>query len=566
MNRLTRKDGITLSTQRNLINQLLVDLATPADQQTVEDKLSATFQAAPNNVVPNSDNYYSMLNQQLYRFILKHYQHNEEQICLWRFIRNLSDDQLNYQSNHDPELKMLDHLLRIYFYSEPLDDLNCIFIPICDQKLIKKYLEWIKSYFYNVNYPTSLLWLYALDSSVLDLFPDELIYLGKRVESLEDDIIIPDFDYPEAVLFKRYSSKPGHYMILQKQQANSEFQQIFTFLQKEYVDRCLSRSGKYEGDFDKNVYHQEWEKFERVLKFGVSDRSQNGCVSFSDMRSSTEFLNNYGKDIYLNKIQQPFFESTKLISRHYRGRIDKFMGDNVMCVFLNRTISAQTYQEQATATILNNLFALFRLCQVLHQLIVEQGFTSSNLGLRSGVTYGSHILRSNLGNEIVRDFTVTGRSVNLAARLEHISTQELILHNQDYFRVAVDRFPQVSQLMSLKQNYKKLNPETKRIVEKFTLYQNILSNLEKLSSVKFDIRLNQEFYDKLRQHLLAKGYSLLNKDVTNIYGYEEFQIEEFKLKFYFSYYKPKGFSGFEKMWILPLSIDVLEELDIEIIQ
>ena len=71
------------------------------------------------------------------------------------------------------------------------------------------------------------------------------------------------------------------------------------------------------------------------------------------------------------------------------------------------------------------------------------------------------------------------------------------------------------------------------------------------------------FYRKLRTHLLNRGYHLLNKDMAGIYGYEEFDIEGFTLKFYFSYYNPKGFSTFEKMWILPLEIDVLQGLNIE---
>ena len=108
---------------------------------------------------------------------------------------------------------------------------------------------------------------------------------------------------------------------------------------------------------------QEWEKFKDVLKFGVSDRAEDGCISFSDLRSSTEFLNTHGKNIYLNQIQQPFFEYTELISKKYNGRIDKFMGDNVMCVFLNGNMNDKSREEQKTEAILNNLFALFSLCK-----------------------------------------------------------------------------------------------------------------------------------------------------------------------------------------------------------
>ena len=556
---------LTLASQQLPIDNLLKSLATLTDQDAIEAKLYEDCEQLPDQIIPDSNHYYDMLNHQLYRYILKHYKHKEDNLCIWRYIKNLPLDQLDYQQRTTPVLKMLDHLIRVYFYSGPLDDLSCIFIPIDNQYLIKKYLDWIKSYFYNANYPTSLLWLYALDSSVEGLLPDEIIYLGRRQEQNAPDIILPDFSDNDTVLFKRFSDKPNHYIMLQGDSANYEFTKIFNFLQKEYKDRCLSRSIRYDDETEPN-HLEGWEKFEDVLRFGVSDKGENGCVSFSDMRASTEFLNTYGKNTYLNKIQQPFFAQTKLISRRYKGRIDKFMGDNVMCVFLSQNMPGKERADREMATILNNLFSLFSLCRILYTILTEQGFGDSNLGLRSGITYGSQILRSNLGNEIVRDFTVTGETVNLSARLEHISVQELKIHSKAYFEQSIERFPKIRDLMSLKESLKNLNPETTRIIREFTLYQNILSNLGRLEDVKFDIRFNQTFYRKLRAHLLNRGYHLLNKDVADIYGYEEFEIEGFTLKFYFSYYNPKGFSSFEKMWILPLEIELLQGLDIEKIE
>ena len=448
-----------LAAQENALIELISSLEDTKGQELIEGQLVDVFMSAPDSVRPNSNTFYSVLNCFLYQNILKHYKHQEEGICLWRYIKNLPDDQLNTcHTETNSELKMLDHLIRIYFYSDPLDDLTCLFIPVSDGTLIRKYLDWIKNYFYDVNYPTSLLWLYALDSSLASLFPDEIIYIGKRLPGGDEDIIIPDFNYQDTVLLKRYSENTGHYVKLHGENANSEFRQIFAFLGQEYKDRCLSRSGKQEENVEEFEYVQEWEKFEDVLKFGVSDRTENGCISFSDLRSSTEFLNTYGKNVYLNQIQQPFFENTELISKKYKGRIDKFMGDNVMCVFLNGNMDALTRKERETEAILNNLFALFSLCKILYTMISEQGFIASNLGLRSGVTYGKHILRSNLGNELVRDFTVTGETVNLAARLEHISIQELVIHNQMYFENSIERFPQIRELLSIDINQKKPKP------------------------------------------------------------------------------------------------------------
>jgi class 3 adenylate cyclase len=570
MGKQNNHPSLKLSSQRHNIQELMLSLETitgqaKTGQEDIEKTLYQTFEPAPENIIPNSSEYYAVLNCHLYRYILKHYKHKEDGICFWRYIKNLSEDQLNYNSESNPELQMMDSLIRIYFYSDPLDDLTCMFVPISNKTLIDKYLDWIKSYFYNVNYPTSLLWLYALDSSLASLFPDEITYLGKSIHNKADDIMVPDFDYKDTLLLKRFSDEPGHFAEMKGESANSEFRQIFTFLQHEYKDRCLSRSGKQEGD------EEEWRKYKDVLKFGVADVTENGCISFSDMRASTEFLNTYTKDVYLNEIQQPFFEETKLINEKYGGRIDKFMGDNVMCVFLNNHMNGETSEEKEKEAILNNFFALFALCKILSKLISEEdvteserkGFAKSKLGLRSGVTYGEQISRVNLGNDVLRDFTVTGGTVNLAARLEHFSIQELIIHNDAYFERVRERFPQISSLISIGENSQDLNPETDTIIKSFTLYQNILSNLDRLEKAKFDIRFNNRFYVKLRKYLEESGYKLQNPETSELYGYEEYDLEGFKFKFYFSYYNPKGFAEYKRVWILPLEPETLNNLDID---
>lgn len=554
---------LQLSSQRDVIATCIASLETVTAQEIIENILTETFESAPDNVTPDAPTYYSIVNYHLYRYTLKHYKHKEDKICFWRFIKCLSHDQLNYKYEPNAELTMLDQLIRVYYYSDPLDDLTCVFTPIDDVTLITKYLDWIRSYFYDANYPTSLLWLYALDSSLASLFPEEIIYLGKRKQGEDENIMIPDFHYRDTVLIKRFSFDLEHFSELRGEIANNEFQQIFTFLQQECRDRCLSRSGKQDEYPDKAAYKKEWEKFKDVLTFGVSDKHENGCISFSDLRRSTDFLITYGKNVFLHKIQQPFFEKTKFITKKYNGRIDKFMGDNVMCVFLNSNMRGMSYEEREEGAILNSFFALFDLTKVLYELTIEQGFEASGLGLRSGVTYGDQVLRSNLGNEIVRDFTVTGGTVNLAARLEHTSIRELAYHNKTYFERARERFSQISEITSIRGNYENLNPETKTIIQDFTLYQNICSNLEKLEKIKYDIRLNQSFYSKLRDYFKHNGYEVINPETSEMYGYEEYHIEDCTLQFYFSYYNPKGFQQYEKIWILPLEVDTLQHLDIE---
>lgn len=548
-----------LSSQREAIMDAIGRLEAQTDQPAIEGILKELFRNAPDGLLPDACNFYAVYACQLYRYLLQHYGRAQQSLCLWRFMKTISPDQLDYDPLGDSpeEMRLLDALIRLYLYSEPLDDLTCLFIPVHQRADIKRYLAWIKRYFYDANYPTSLLWLYALDSSLASLFPDEIVYLGRAAPTDRPDIRAPDFQWPNAVLIKRYSNRPGHYVMMEGKDANNEFQQIFTFLEREHRDRCLCRSGKKEDYPDEAAYRREWEKFEDVLKFGVSDRQESGCISFSDMRASTEFLNTYGKNVYLNKIQQPFFEQTKLISKRYKGRIDKFMGDNVMSVFLEDP--AREGDDAAARTVLRIFCSIFELCRILYGLIQESGLDNSRLGLRSGVTHGPQILRSNLGNEIVRDFTVTGETVNLAARLEHISIHELILHNRNYFKNAIQRFGDVCELIGIRGDSKSLNPETLEVVDAYTLYQNIHSNLETLEKARFDIRFNDEFYGILREWLMEKGFPLLNADVAQVHGYEAFDVDGISLKFYYSFYNPKGFAAYKTIWILPVETEMLEK-------
>lgn len=533
----------------------LAALHDPAESESV---IRRTFAAAPERVRARNDHFTPVLNRELFRFVQRHYRQGAERVCLWRFIKRLPEAQLDPAPEPSDDEAVLDALFRVFLYSHPLDDLTCLFIPVGEPDRIPRYMDWIRRYYYRASYPTSLLWLYALDSSLVSLFPDEMIYIGDRGTVSPERIFRPDFQGGESVLLKRYSEAPGHFVVFENKLADDEFRQIFTFLEREFLDRCLSRSVNTRVR-DSDAELRDWEKFADVLKFGVSDRHESGCVSFSDMRSSTEFLNIHGKAFYLNRIQQPFFEQTQLVSRRYRGRIDKFMGDNVMCVFLNRGISDE--ETAGDRAVFHNFFAVVELCRILHGLIREGNVADTRLGLRSGVTYGDQILRSNLGNEFVRDFTVTGETVNLAARLEHISIHELKLHNQMYFRRTLDRFPEIRQLLSVTPDRESLNDETRRVIRDFTLFQNIASNLELLELARFDIRMNGDFYQRLRRRLVRNGFAVQNPGAADLHGYERFRGDGFELAVYSLYYNPKGFAGFEKIWILPLDPGLLETLD-----
>ncbi len=103
MDKPNNKNSLKLRSQQDTINRLISPLATETEQKTIEKILTKTFELAPDNIIPNSDKYYAVLNYQLYRYALKHYKHKEDKICFWRFIKCLSYDQLNYENKGDPD-------------------------------------------------------------------------------------------------------------------------------------------------------------------------------------------------------------------------------------------------------------------------------------------------------------------------------------------------------------------------------------------------------------------------------------------------------------------------------
>ena len=127
----------------------------------------------------------------------------------------------------------------------------------------------------------------------------------------------------------------------------------------------------------------------------------------------------------------------------------------------------------------------FRCAKKLYTIISTHDYIGSKPGPKKwGVTYGEHILRSNLGNELVRDFTVYRRDRKSGGPGWNISpSRNCFIHNQMYFENSIERFPQIRGLLSIDINQKNLNPESTAIIQDFTLYQNILSNLQKLEKV-----------------------------------------------------------------------------------
>jgi adenylate cyclase len=135
-------------------------------------------------------------------------------------------------------------------------------------------------------------------------------------------------------------------------------------------------------------------------------------VLFSDIRSFTNFSEQYPPEEVVNRLSDYLTEMTEIVI-DFDGTLDKFVGDEVMAVF-GAPLSYDDHAEQACK-------AAFKMIEVLTKKQKEyekRGEEYFNIGV--GVNTGDMVV-GNLGSQQLFDYTVIGDAVNLGARLEGVN-------------------------------------------------------------------------------------------------------------------------------------------------
>ena len=104
-----------------------------------------------------------------------------------------------------------------------------------------------------------------------------------------------------------------------------------------------------------------------------------------------------------------FFGVTDALVRRFGGSIDKHIGDSVMAVF-GATIAHDNDPERAVRAALD-----------IHSAVAKLGNESTGaIRIHAGIASGE-VVASNVGSDDHEEFTVTGETVNLAARLQDLA-------------------------------------------------------------------------------------------------------------------------------------------------
>ena len=110
----------------------------------------------------------------------------------------------------------------------------------------------------------------------------------------------------------------------------------------------------------------------------------------------------------------------------YEGRVDKFLGDNIMALFG----APRAHEDDAERAVRCALGMQAAIREVSAAFVQSHGF---QLHLHIGINTGE-VLAGRIGSGRDQDYTVMGDAVNLAARLQHIAQADQILVGETTYR------------------------------------------------------------------------------------------------------------------------------------
>ena len=155
-------------------------------------------------------------------------------------------------------------------------------------------------------------------------------------------------------------------------------------------------------------------------------------VFFSDIRGFTELSEELEAEA-LTDLLNTYLDEMSKIALKYGGTIDKFIGDSVMIFFGDP--STQGARHDAVAAV-SMAIAMRKHMKVLRQQWRAQGITKP-LEIRMGINTG-YCTVGNFGTEMRMDYTIIGREVNLASRLESAADSGEILISHETYALVKD--------------------------------------------------------------------------------------------------------------------------------
>ncbi|MDO6442110.1 MULTISPECIES: adenylate/guanylate cyclase domain-containing protein [unclassified Marinobacter] len=157
------------------------------------------------------------------------------------------------------------------------------------------------------------------------------------------------------------------------------------------------------------------------------------AVFFSDIKGFTELSEEMEPEA-LTELLNHYFNGMAEVALRYGGTIDKFVGDSIMVFFGDPTSRGQ--REDAFACV-SMAIDMRKHMKIMRQKWRSQGIKTP-LEIRMGISTG-YTTVGNFGAENRMDYTIIGKEVNLASRLESLAEPGEILVSYETFSLIKDR-------------------------------------------------------------------------------------------------------------------------------
>ncbi len=191
---------------------------------------------------------------------------------------------------------------------------------------------------------------------------------------------------------------------------------------------------KIKNSFNKYISTEVLNEIMKDDKFEIINQSAEITILFSDIRRFTQYSEDKTAQ-QLSILLNRYFEPMTTAVLDHRGTVDKFIGDAIMA-FFGMPVKTKQHREQALDCVIQMHQALMKLQPEFEK---ESWILEIGIGLNTGIA-----LVGNLGSTQRLSYTAIGDSVNLASRIESLSSTyqlfcivgESVLHgiNLDQYR------------------------------------------------------------------------------------------------------------------------------------
>ncbi len=206
------------------------------------------------------------------------------------------------------------------------------------------------------------------------------------------------------------------------------FQGIFLSRAKEDIRREQAKAAHLARSLAKYLSPQVWQTiFSGKRSVKLETQRKKLTVFFSDIKGFTELSEELEAEA-LTDVLNTYLNEMSKIALKYGGTIDKFIGDSVMIFFGDPATQGAKKDAQAAVSM---AIEMRKHMKALRQHWRSQGIDKP-LEIRMGINTG-YCTVGNFGAETRMDYTIVGREVNLASRLENAAdANEILVSNETY--------------------------------------------------------------------------------------------------------------------------------------